>query len=197
MAYVYYLLVWSSPLFLPPLLWPTPLTLSLRSLNSWLTTRRPTPILSCPIASACSRFLALLVVEWSVLQQDAVNTIEAHNSGNHSALAELPELVELYVHNNAFSGQFPTLQSSSLTVIHCTDNLLNGTVPPLPTSVVTNASVIFLRGNSFTGWIPDHYFNSNFRDLDLSYNLLNGTIPSSITSMELIALDLSHNRCIL
>ncbi|KAM7496195.1 hypothetical protein LguiA_020609 [Lonicera macranthoides] len=139
-------------------------------------------------------------------------------------LGELSTLQSLYLGFNSLTGTIPLElgYSSSLSAVDVSNNLLNGTVPPsiwnlcdrlvtlrlhgnflsgqipepaLPNSTCNNLQVLDFGHNMFTGNFPE--FITRFhglKELDLASNLLSGSIPVEIASLNLDKLNLSHNN---
>ncbi|KAI5010743.1 hypothetical protein ZWY2020_012880 [Hordeum vulgare] len=88
------------------------------------------------------------------------------------SLGNLTYLMILNLSSNGFSGQLPSLNQLHELVI------------------------LDLSNNSFYGIIPDSFMNcSNLKGVDLSRNMLQGSIPMNIGSLyNLIGIDLSRNN---
>lgn len=103
------------------------------------------------------------------------------------------ELQSLSISNNNISGQMPAIPAGGvrLQVLNFSNNALAGKLPEnLPNS--KNLSVISLKSNFFYGFIPNGF---NFVEiLDLSSNLLNGSLPIEFGGERLSLLDLSNNK---
>ncbi|PWZ43737.1 Leucine-rich repeat receptor-like tyrosine-protein kinase PXC3 [Zea mays] len=113
-----------------------------------------------------------------------------------SGIFELPKLSNLYLQGNQFSGFIPFSISSSKDLIELNlgDNALTGNIPTMPTTVTT--SLLNLSHNLLDGSIPSN-INSlgELEILDLSHNALSGAVPSSLWSLQsLTLLDLSYNN---
>ncbi|KAI5314736.1 hypothetical protein L3X38_043912 [Prunus dulcis] len=104
------------------------------------------------------------------------------------------ELQVLSLSNNVISGDLPDELVSglkSLQFLNVSDNALAGKVPENLTSL-QNLTVVSLRSNYFSGNLPTG-FNS-VEVLDLSSNLLNGTLPLDFGGDNLRYLNLSYNK---
>ncbi|XP_017239974.1 receptor-like protein 33 [Daucus carota subsp. sativus] len=138
-----------------------------------------------------------------------------------SWLFDLPSLKYLYVDYNGFIGQLNEFNSSRSALEHfsCRENMLNGTIPQSFSKLV-NLTHLNLADNQFGGEIPQwnglilkgssFYLNlshnsliggiehlpwDNLFILDLHSNMLNGSMPASISnSSSLCILNLSHNN---
>ncbi|KAI3431122.1 Protein kinase domain-containing protein [Psidium guajava] len=99
----------------------------------------------------------------------------------------------LSLSNNVISGELPEFMgdSKSLRLLNLSDNALGGSIPESLTSL-KNLSVVSLRSNYFAGGVPSG-FNS-VEVLDLSSNLLNGSLPSAFGGNGLRYLNLSYNK---
>ncbi|KAM1349091.1 receptor protein kinase-like protein At4g34220 [Malus sylvestris] len=104
------------------------------------------------------------------------------------------ELQVLSLSNNFISGDLPDEFVSglkSLQFLNVSGNDLAGDIPENLTSL-QNLTIISLRSNYFTGNLPAG-FNS-VEVLDLSSNLLNGTLPLDFGGENLRYLNLSYNK---
>ncbi|XP_004305952.1 PREDICTED: probable LRR receptor-like serine/threonine-protein kinase At4g37250 [Fragaria vesca subsp. vesca] len=103
------------------------------------------------------------------------------------------ELQVLSLSNNVISGELPESigDLKSLQLLNISDNALAGKVPQNLTSL-QNLTVVSLRSNYFTGNVPTG-FNS-VEVLDLSSNLLNGSLPLDFGGNNLRYLNLSYNK---
>ncbi|KAK9161982.1 hypothetical protein Syun_002884 [Stephania yunnanensis] len=117
-----------------------------------------------------------------------------------SLKASCMTIAQIRLSFNEFSGPIPSSYANlpNLTHLHLSNNQLNGTIPP---SLFTLPSLqeMYLDQNNFIGILDDEAFpnsiSSPLTRLDLSYNLLEGSIPkfiSKFTSLEY--LDLSSNN---
>ncbi|KAJ6315154.1 hypothetical protein OIU78_018610 [Salix suchowensis] len=86
------------------------------------------------------------------------------------------ELQVISLSNNEISGELPGSIGAlkSLQLLNLSDNALAGKVPGYLTAL-QNLTVLSLRTNYFSGYVPSG-FNS-VEVLDLSSNLLNGSLP--------------------
>ncbi|XP_062018666.1 receptor protein kinase-like protein At4g34220 [Rosa rugosa] len=103
------------------------------------------------------------------------------------------ELQVLSLSNNVISGELPESigDLKSLQLLNISDNALAGKVPQNLTSL-QNLTVVSLRSNYFTGNVPTR-FNS-VEVLDLSSNLLNGSLPLDFGGDNLRYLNISYNK---
>lgn len=104
------------------------------------------------------------------------------------------ELQVLSLSNNVISGELPDEfigKLTSLQFLNFSDNALAGKVPINLTSI-QNLTVVSLRGNYFSGLVPSG-FNS-VEVLDLSSNLLNGSLPLNFGGDHLRYMNLSYNK---
>ncbi|XWS62947.1 hypothetical protein CRYUN_Cryun06bG0054400 [Craigia yunnanensis] len=110
-----------------------------------------------------------------------------------SSIFNSTELQILSLSGNVISGQLPESISgmASLQLLNLSDNALAGKVPKNLTAL-QNLTVVSLRGNYFSGNIPSG-FNS-VEVLDLSSNLLSGSLPLDFGGGNLRYLNLSYNK---
>eukprot|EP00257_Ricinus_communis_P026073 XP_025013487.1 putative kinase-like protein TMKL1 isoform X2 [Ricinus communis] len=84
-------------------------------------------------------------------------------------------LLSLKLHGNSLSGSLPE--------------------PALPNSTCKNLQFLDLGSNKFSGDFPEFFTRfQGLKELDLSDNVLSGSIPQSLTSLNLEKLNLSHNN---
>ncbi|KAF9665985.1 hypothetical protein SADUNF_Sadunf16G0181900 [Salix dunnii] len=103
------------------------------------------------------------------------------------------ELQVISLSNNEISGELPGSIGAlkSLQLLNLSDNALVGKVPGYLTAL-QNLTVLSLRTNYFSGYVPSG-FNS-VEVLDLSSNLLNGSLPLNFGGDNLHYLNLSYNK---
>eukprot|EP01018_Ginkgo_biloba_P040255 Gb_24443 [translate_table: standard] len=117
-----------------------------------------------------------------------------------SSLKNLTSLTHLNLAHNSFSSRIPSwlsLNHSNLVSLDLSDCNLQGTIPSNSLSNLSFLTALYLYGNQFTGGIPPSIGElSSLTRLDLSHNMLNGSIPiSSIPRLSRLRyLDLSYNR---
>ncbi|KAL1534568.1 putative LRR receptor-like serine/threonine-protein kinase [Salvia divinorum] len=93
---------------------------------------------------------------------------------------------------NAFSGSIPELAAdAAISFLNLSDNKLSGNVPRT-VALSPNLTVVSLRRNYLSGEIPAGIGSVRF--LDISSNLLNGSLPSGFGGGSLRYLNLSSNR---
>ncbi|KAL8124959.1 putative LRR receptor-like serine/threonine-protein kinase At4g37250 [Apium graveolens] len=120
----------------------------------------------------------------------------SNNSINGSipfSLYNVSHLEKLDLSNNMLSGELPELVGGlhNLKKIDLSDNALAGKIPENIGSL-DNLAVTNLRSNYFSGSLPSGFSSVEF--LDLSSNLINGSLPSTFGSSNLRYLNLSYNR---
>ncbi|KAG8367093.1 hypothetical protein BUALT_Bualt16G0036800 [Buddleja alternifolia] len=95
--------------------------------------------------------------------------------------------------NNLISGEVPAIigRLMNLQVLNLSDNALTGNLPRNLTTL-QNLTVLSLNNNYFFGSIPGG-FNS-VRVLDLSSNLINGSLPKDFGGSNIALLNVSFNR---
>ncbi|KAK6145873.1 hypothetical protein DH2020_019742 [Rehmannia glutinosa] len=104
--------------------------------------------------------------------------------------------ISLDLSQNAFTGSIPFDVESliSLTYLDLSNNMLSGIIPNSLSSC-KSLQQLYLKNNLFEGQIP-HGLSSlrGLDDLDLSQNNLSGSIPSFLGELHLQKLNLSFNR---
>ncbi|GMI83684.1 RECEPTOR DEAD KINASE1 [Hibiscus trionum] len=110
-----------------------------------------------------------------------------------SSIFNTTELQVLSLSGNVISGELPESISgmTSLQILNLSDNALAGKVPKNLTAL-HNLTVVSLRGNYFSGDIPTGF--DSVEVLDLSSNLLNGSLPLDFGGGNLSLLNLSYNK---
>ncbi|XP_031126265.1 probable LRR receptor-like serine/threonine-protein kinase At4g37250 [Ipomoea triloba] len=108
-----------------------------------------------------------------------------------SSLFNASELQGLKLSSNAIYGGLPGGVMKSLKVLNLSDNALAGEIPEEMSSL-KNLSVVSLRSNYFSGGVPGGF--QFVEVLDLSSNLLNGSLPEKFGGENLKYLNLSSNR---
>ncbi|KAL0356870.1 UNVERIFIED_CONTAM: putative LRR receptor-like serine/threonine-protein kinase [Sesamum calycinum] len=110
-----------------------------------------------------------------------------------SSLFNASELEVLSLANNVISGGIPEFFAGpkSLRLLNLSDNALAGNIPKSITSL-QNLTVVSLRSNYLSGPIPSGI--RSFQVLDLSSNLLNGSLPLGFGGENLRYLNLSSNK---
>ncbi|XP_061368875.1 receptor protein kinase-like protein At4g34220 [Gastrolobium bilobum] len=103
------------------------------------------------------------------------------------------QLQVLSLSNNVISGKLPNLigKLTSLQFFNLSDNAFAGLIPENLTAL-QNLTVVSLKSNYFSGGIPNG-FNS-VEILDLSSNLLNGSLPNDFGGESLRYLNVSYNK---
>ncbi|PWA93950.1 acetylesterase [Artemisia annua] len=103
------------------------------------------------------------------------------------------ELETLSLSSNVISGEFPELVTGlkSLKLLNLSDNAFAGKLPK-SLSALRNLTSISLKNNYFSGSVPGGF---DFVEvLDLSFNLLNETLPLDFGGEKLHYLNLSNNK---
>ncbi|CAN1190310.1 Receptor-like protein 50 [Linum perenne] len=104
----------------------------------------------------------------------------------------------LSLSNNRLTGFIPTsiCNLANLEVVDFSNNNLNGTIPSCLSKDLKYLSVLDLRGNMFSGKIPDTFHASYaLQTLDLSNNQLEGRIPKSLENCTMLeVLDVGNNK---
>ncbi|CAI9104589.1 OLC1v1003293C1 [Oldenlandia corymbosa var. corymbosa] len=109
------------------------------------------------------------------------------------SLFNASELQVLSLSSNSITGGLPGLMPGlkSLKFLNLSDNALAGNVPPMLSSL-QELTVISLRKNFLSGVIPSGFQYAEV--LDLSSNLLNGSLPVEFSGERLRYLNLSSNK---
>ncbi|XVF59353.1 hypothetical protein PTKIN_Ptkin07bG0268800 [Pterospermum kingtungense] len=95
--------------------------------------------------------------------------------------------------NNLISGVIPESIGllQNLHFFNLSDNALGGTLPATITTI-QNLTVVSLKNNYFSGNLPSGF--QSVQVLDLSSNLLNGSLPPNLGGNNLRYLNVSYNR---
>ncbi|CAH8274373.1 unnamed protein product [Arabidopsis lyrata] len=103
------------------------------------------------------------------------------------------ELQVISLGSNNLSGDLPKSINSvtNLQLLNLSANAFTGEIP-LNISLLKNLTVVSLSKNSFSGDIPSGF--EAVQVLDLSSNLLNGSLPKDLGGKSLHYLNLSHNK---
>lgn len=103
------------------------------------------------------------------------------------------QLQVLSLSNNVISGELPELIGTltSLQLLNLSDNAFAGLIPENITAL-PNLTVVSLKSNYFSGRVPSGF--NTVEILDLSSNLLNGSLPNDFGGESLRYLNLSYNR---
>ncbi|KAI4330772.1 hypothetical protein MLD38_029025 [Melastoma candidum] len=109
------------------------------------------------------------------------------------SLFSAPELRVLDLSNNGLTGMIPESigEAKNLQLLNLSYNGLEGSLPGNMTAL-RNMTVISLRNNYFGGAISDGF--SYMQVLDLSTNMINGSLPPNFGGDALHYLNLSHNQ---
>ncbi|KAK6128596.1 hypothetical protein DH2020_037671 [Rehmannia glutinosa] len=115
------------------------------------------------------------------------------NGSIPSSLFSASQLQNLDLSDNLISGGLPEIvgKLQNLRILNLSDNSLTGKLPENLTAL-RNLTAIYLRNNYFSGSIPGG-FNS-VRVLDLSSNLINGSLPPNFGGSNIVYLNFSYNR---
>ncbi|XP_012073127.2 receptor-like protein 15 isoform X2 [Jatropha curcas] len=95
-------------------------------------------------------------------------------------MGDLKNLRTLAMRNNQLEGPLPC--NLPFTFLDLSYNNLTGSIPSC--LKLQDTWGLYLRGNKFTGSIPESIFNSSILSiLDISYNSLSGKLPDSISKL--------------
>ncbi|CAN6576106.1 unnamed protein product [Malus baccata var. baccata] len=134
-----------------------------------------------------------------IFQVPTLQTIDL--SGNQQLQGSLPEfpknasLRSLVLYWTNFSGSLPN-SIGNLKMLSNIDISSCNFTGSIPSSIEELHQLVYfdLAGNQFNGSIPSFSMAKNLTLIDLSYNLLDATIPSSLFSLPMLQdLDLSNN----
>ncbi|KAJ9678774.1 hypothetical protein PVL29_020848 [Vitis rotundifolia] len=96
-------------------------------------------------------------------------------------MPNMTDLGTLILRNNSFHGQVPH-EFTRLEFLDLSDNLFSGSLPSLSVSKILVH--VHLKGNKFTGSIPEDFLNSSeLLTLDLGGNNLSGNNPKSFSAL--------------
>ncbi|CAH9060564.1 unnamed protein product [Cuscuta epithymum] len=120
----------------------------------------------------------------------------SNNSINGSiplTLFNASELESLDFSNNRISGELPEAigRLKSLRSLNLSGNALGGAIPVNLTSLY-NLTAVYLKDNYFSGPLPGGLYS--VEELDLSSNLINGSLPPNFGGTTLRYLNASFNR---
>lgn len=115
------------------------------------------------------------------------------NGSIPSALFSASELQSLDFSNNQISGQLPETigRLGSLRSLNLSGNALAGVLPGSLTGL-QNLTAVYLKDNYFSGTLPGGF--DAVEELDLSSNLINGSLPPNFGGTNLRYLNVSFNR---
>ena len=110
----------------------------------------------------------------------------------------MPNIQEIDLSSNKFTGSFPTLDSAanireSLVSLNVYDNLLSSTIPSWLMNA-TNLVYLNIQRNLFHGRLPDHVSLNQVKYLWMGMNALTGSLPKDMFHLnELEELAVHHN----
>jgi Leucine-rich repeat (LRR) protein len=109
---------------------------------------------------------------------------------------ELTRLESFWAYDNRLTGTVPLMFSTWTRSIDFDENQLTGPIPDTWGTMMPGPTIVALSGNLFTGTLPGTFgIMVNLTYLDVSKNLLTGTVPSADLSQStsLEELSLSFN----
>lgn len=113
-----------------------------------------------------------------------------------SSLGMLPGLKRLELHDNTLSGRLPEELGllTMMTYLRLAGNNLTGTILSEFSQAFADLKSLSLHNNSFTGTLSPFGNLTALKNLDIGFNILSGSIPSSISRLSsLETLKLSNN----
>ncbi|XP_010447118.1 PREDICTED: receptor protein kinase-like protein At4g34220 [Camelina sativa] len=115
------------------------------------------------------------------------------NGSLPDSLFNATELQNISLGSNNLSGDLPKSINTviNLQLLNLSANAFTGKVPPT-LSLLKNLTVISLTKNSFSGDIPSGFEAAQV--LDLSSNLLNGSLPKDLGGKSVHYLNVSYNK---
>lgn len=115
------------------------------------------------------------------------------NGSLPSSLFNATQLVFLDLSNNLLSGEFPETvgRLQNLRVLNLSDNALAGKVPA-SIATIQKLTEVSLKTNYFSGNLPSGF--QSVQVLDLSSNLLNGSLPPNFGGPNIRYLNVSYNK---
>ncbi|KAH7533236.1 hypothetical protein FEM48_Zijuj04G0108700 [Ziziphus jujuba var. spinosa] len=104
-------------------------------------------------------------------------------------LGKLVNLRNLYLHGNFFSGNIPEFffKMQNLVQFNLAFNNFSGEISPRFNNL-TKLDTLYLENNSFTGSVPEIDLPA-LQKFNVSYNRLNGSIPSKLSRFEASAFE--------
>uniref|UniRef100_A0A2N9FES1 non-specific serine/threonine protein kinase n=1 Tax=Fagus sylvatica TaxID=28930 RepID=A0A2N9FES1_FAGSY len=129
-----------------------------------------------------------------------IEHLQRLNLSNNSLNGSLPsslfnstQLQFLDLSRNLISGELPETigHLQSLQFLNLSDNALAGNVPKNLTSL-SNLTVVSLKSNYFSGSLPSGF--EFVQVLDLSWNLINGSLPLDFGGSSLRYMNISYNQ---
>ncbi|XP_038719510.1 probable LRR receptor-like serine/threonine-protein kinase At4g37250 [Tripterygium wilfordii] len=147
------------------------------------------------LALPSSQLLGSIPADFGMIEH-LQNLDLSDNSLNGSlpfALFNATELRFLDLSNNLISGEVPETigRLQNLQSLNLSDNALAGKIPATLTTV-SNLTVVSLKNNYLSGDLPSRF--SSLQVLDLSCNLINGSLPSDFGGPNLRYLNVSNNK---
>ncbi|XP_010541472.1 PREDICTED: probable inactive receptor kinase At5g58300 isoform X2 [Tarenaya hassleriana] len=95
-------------------------------------------------------------------------------------IPSIPSLHYLFLQHNNFSGEIPSSFSPRLNILDLSFNSFMGKIPAAALQNLTQLTGLSLQSNNLSGPIPDLDVGGSLKRLNLSYNHLMGSIPSSL-----------------
>ncbi|CAN1159786.1 Pollen receptor-like kinase 2 [Linum perenne] len=134
----------------------------------------------------------------SLAKLEELKTLSLINNEFEGALPEVKKLIwlrSLYLSNNQFSGDIPGDAFQGMTKLKKLDLSGNKFTGDIPSSIasLTTLTDLGLEQNGFTGHLPK--FTAEFESFNVSDNMLQGPIPSSLSNMDPSAFSGNKGLC--
>ena len=157
------------------------------------------------ILDTCPRVISLSLANFRILGSipndlGMIEHLQNLDLSNNALNGSLPlslfnasELQVMDLSNNLISGELPEVQGGlqNFQLLNLSDNALAGRIPDF-LSTLNNLTSVSLKSNYFSGALPTGF--SSIEVLDLSSNLINGSLPSDFGGESLRYLNISYNR---
>jgi Leucine-rich repeat (LRR) protein len=122
--------------------------------------------------------------------------ISTNNLSGVIPISCFPQILRLNLAQNSFNGTLPVEVGNLKNIFYLdvSENNLSGEIPRTISDCLT-LQYLYLQGNSFQGTLPPSWASlRGLQDLDLSRNNLSGSIPKDLQNLSLLYLNLSFNN---